>query len=158
MDLIVCVVGLLLAAIGLALFARMPVGGNFVTDVLPGMTLPGIGAGMAFNPVLLAALNDVAPEDSGLASGVVNTSFMMGGAPGLAILASLATARTNGPLGTGTGHLASLNGGYQIAFLVAAIFAASASVLGAALLHFRVPTTPDQGETSNEQHTREVPV
>lgn len=151
------VVGLLLAAIGLALFARMPVGGNFVTDVLPGMTLLGIGAGMAFNPVLLAALNDVAPEDSGLASGVVNTSFMMGGALGLAILASLATARTNSLLGTGISHLAALNGGYNVAFIVAALFAVSASVLGAALLRFRAPTTPDQGETSNEQHTREVP-
>src|SRR6202035_4133971 len=54
--------GLLLAAIGLALFARAPIGGNFVTDVLPGMILIGLGAGTAFNPVLLAALSDVAPE------------------------------------------------------------------------------------------------
>src|SRR3989440_5543305 len=84
-------VGLLLAAVGLGLFARAPVGGDFATDVLPGMILLGLGAGMAFNPVLLAALSDVAPQDSGLASGVVNTSFMMGGAIGLAILASLAT-------------------------------------------------------------------
>jgi MFS family permease len=116
------------------------------------MTLLGFGAGMAFNPVLLAALNDVAPEDSGLASGVVNTSFMMGGALGLAILASLATARTNGLLNTGLNHLAALNGGYQVAFLVAALFAVSASVLGAAFLHFRVPTQSNQDESSNEQH------
>ena len=59
------------------------------------MILLGIGAGMAFNPVLLAAMSDVAPEQSGLASGVVNTAFMMGGALGLAVLASLAASRTD---------------------------------------------------------------
>ena len=150
------VVGLLLAASGLALFARAPVGGSFATDVLPGMTLLGFGAGMAFNPVLLAALNDVAPEDSGLASGVVNTSFMMGGALGLAILASLATARTNGLLTTGLNHLAALNGGYQVAFLVAALFALSASLLGAALLRFKASDTPIQDESRNEQRVPEV--
>lgn len=150
------VVGLLLAASGLALFARAPVGGSFATDVLPGMTLLGFGAGMAFNPVLLAALNDVAPEDSGLASGVVNTSFMMGGALGLAMLASLATARTNGLLTTGLNHLAALNGGYQVAFLVAALFALSASLLGAALLRFKASDTPIQDESRNEQRVPEV--
>jgi hypothetical protein len=104
----------------------------------------------------LAALNDVAPEDSGLASGVVNTSFMMGGALGLAILASLATARTNGLLTTGLNHLAALNGGYQVAFLVAALFALSASLLGAALLRFKASDTPIQDESRNEQHVPEV--
>ncbi len=88
--------GLLLAAAGLLLFARAPVGGCFVVDVLPSMLLLGIGAGIAFNPVLLAAMSDVSPEQSGLASGVVNTAFMMGGALGLAVLASLAAARTSG--------------------------------------------------------------
>ena len=87
--------GLLLAAAGLFLFARAPVDGIFVIDVLPGMTLLGLGAGIAFNPVLLAAMSDVAPAQAGLASGVVNTSFMMGGALGLAVLASLAAARAN---------------------------------------------------------------
>src|SRR5216683_1229827 len=150
------VVGLLLAAVGLGLFARAPVGGNFATDVLPGMILLGLGAGMAFNAVLLAALSDVAPEDSGLASGVVNTSFMMGGALGLAILASLATARTNALLSTGLNYLPAINGGYQVAFLVAALFAVSASVLGATLLRFTAPTTPDQDESRNEQRVPEV--
>jgi MFS family permease len=88
--------GLWLAAIGLALFARAPVDGSFVVDVLPGMMLLGLGAGMAFNPVLLAAMSDVDPADSGLASGVVNTAFMMGGALGLAVLAS-AARRAPGP-------------------------------------------------------------
>ncbi|MGB3819276.1 MFS transporter, partial [Achromobacter pulmonis] len=87
-------IGLLLAALGLALFARAPVDGGFAADVLPGMLLLGLGAGIAFNPMLLAAMSDVEPSQSGLASGVVNTAFMMGGALGLAVLASLAAART----------------------------------------------------------------
>ena len=85
-------VGLSFASLGLLLFARAPVDGNFVVDVLPAMILLGLGAGMAFNPVLLAAMSDVEPTEAGLASGVVNTSFMMGGALGLAVLASLAAS------------------------------------------------------------------
>jgi EmrB/QacA subfamily drug resistance transporter len=135
------VVGLLLAAVGLTLFARAPIGGSFAVDVLPGMILLGLGAGIGFNPVLLAALSDVAPEESGLASGVVNTSFMMGGALGLAILASLAASRTDSLLTAGNSHLAALNGGYHAAFLAGAFFAALASALGAARLRVIAPTT-----------------
>ncbi len=69
---------------------RAPVDGSYVTDVLPSMVLLGCGGGMAFNPLLLAAMSDVSPEESGLASGLVNTAFMMGGALGLAVLASIA--------------------------------------------------------------------
>ncbi len=127
-------VGLLLAAAGLALFARAPVEGAFVVDVLPGMLLLGLGAGMALNPVLLAAMSDVGPEESGLASGVVNTAFMMGGALGLAVLASLAAARTTALQAAGAAVPAALNGGYQWAFVVGAVFAALAAVLGL-LLH-----------------------
>jgi EmrB/QacA subfamily drug resistance transporter len=128
------VAGLGLAAIGLALFARAPVDGNVFIDVLPSMILLGIGAGMAFNPVLLAAMSDVAPEEAGLASGVVNTSFMMGGALGLAVLASLAASRTDTLLASGESELSALTGGYHLAFLVGAIFAALAAGLGAVLL------------------------
>lgn len=127
-------VGLLLAAAGLALFARAPVDGAFVVDVLPGMLLLGLGAGMALNPVLLAAMSDVGPEESGLASGVVNTAFMMGGALGLAVLASLAAARTTALQAAGAAVPVALNGGYQWAFVVGAVFAALAAVLGL-LLH-----------------------
>ncbi len=126
--------GLLLAAAGLVLFARAPVDGNFVVDVLPGMILLGLGAGIAFNPVLLAAMSDVAPSESGLASGVVNTSFMMGGALGLAVLASLAAARSQSLLAAAADPLAALSGGYHLAFLVGAVFAGTAALLGAALL------------------------
>ena len=86
--------GLLMAAAGLALFGRAPVAGLFWIDVLPGMLLLGFGSGIAFNPLLLVAMSDVEPGESGLASGVVNTAFMMGGALGLAVLASVAAAVT----------------------------------------------------------------
>ena len=77
-------VGLGLVAVSLALFSRAPVDGSYAVHVLPGMILLGMGAGIAFNPVLLAAMGDVEPHEAGLASGLVNTSFMMGGALGLA--------------------------------------------------------------------------
>ena len=95
------------------------------------MLLLGLGAGIAFNPVLLAAMSDVAPSDAGLASGVVNTSFMMGGALGLAVLASLAAARSDGFSAMGADPRLALNGGYQAAFLVGALFALAACVIGA---------------------------
>jgi EmrB/QacA subfamily drug resistance transporter len=126
--------GLLLAAIGLALFGWAPVDGSFALDVLPGMILLGLGAGIAFNPVLLAAMSDVEPSEAGLASGVVNTSFMMGGALGLAVLASLAAARTGDLVASGEAPLVALNSGYHIAFIIGAVFAAAAALLSAALL------------------------
>jgi EmrB/QacA subfamily drug resistance transporter len=133
------VAGMLLVAAGLALFARAPVDGSFVVDVLPSMVVLGLGVGMAFNPVLLAAMSDVEQSEAGLASGVVNTAFMMGGALGLAVLASLAASRTDALLAAGDDSLAALNGGYQLAFLVGALFAVAAAVLGGALLRVTVP-------------------
>jgi EmrB/QacA subfamily drug resistance transporter len=127
-------VGLLLASAGLLLFTRLPVDGNFVTDVLPSMVLLGVGAGMAFNPVLLAAMNDVEPQESGLASGVVNTAFMMGGALGLAVLASLSAARADTLAGDGASQLEALTGGYHAAFLVGALFALAAAAIGGIFL------------------------
>ncbi|MDQ3777600.1 MAG: MFS transporter, partial [Actinomycetota bacterium] len=127
-------VGLGIAAAGLALFARAPVDGSFVVDVLPSMVLLGLGAGIAFNPVLLAAMGDVAPEEAGLASGVVNTAFMMGGALGLAVLASIAASRTETLASGGEGPLAALTGGYHVAFVVGAVFAAAAAAIGGLLL------------------------
>ena len=136
--------GLGCAAVGLLLFARAPVDGSFVVDVLPSMILLGVGAGIAFNPVLLAAMSDVEPRDAGLASGVVNTAFMMGGALGLAVLASLAAARTDSLRDGGTGELAALTGGYHAAFLLGALFAVLAAALGATFLRTR--EAPGHGE------------
>jgi EmrB/QacA subfamily drug resistance transporter len=129
--------GLLLAALGLALFARAPIDGSFVADVLPGMLLLGLGAGIAFNPMLLAAMSDVEPSQSGLASGVVNTAFMMGGALGLAVLASLAAARTTALAAGGAAPVVALNGGYQLTFLAGAGIAAVAGLLSGALVRSR---------------------
>ena len=126
--------GLALAAGGLGLFALAPSAGDYVAHVLPGMMLLGVGCGMALNPVLLAAMGDVAPAESGLASGVVNTSFMMGGALGLAVLASLAAGRTESLLAAGAGMSAALVGGYHDAFIAGAAFAAVAALLSALLL------------------------
>lgn len=121
-------VGLLGSAVGLALLARAPVAGTFIWDVLPSMLLLGLGAGMAFNPLLLAAMNDVVEHESGLASGVVNTSFTMGGALGLAALTSLADVRTEALQRTGSDLLAALNGGYHVAFGLGALLTALAAM------------------------------
>ncbi len=130
-------IGLLVAALGLASFGRAPVDGSFAMHVLPGMMLLGLGAGVAFNPVLLAAMSDVAPEESGLASGVVNTSFMMGGALGLAMLASLAAGRTDRLAAAGASLDTALNAGYHLAFLLGAIAAATAALLAGAFVRTR---------------------
>jgi EmrB/QacA subfamily drug resistance transporter len=114
---------------GLLLFARAPVDGSFTVDVLLPMLFFGVGGGITFNPLLLAAMSDVEPQDSGLASGVVNTAFMMGGALGLAVLAAIATSRTDTLLGAGDSSAAALTGGYHFAFLVGAAFAAAGGVL-----------------------------
>ncbi len=126
--------GLLLYTAVLLLFARAPTDGNFWVDILPGMLLIGIGGGITFNPILLAAMGSVEPSEAGLASGVVNTSFMMGGALGLAILASVAATRTESLTNSGHGALAALNGGYHVAFLIGAAFAVIAGAVGAALI------------------------
>jgi EmrB/QacA subfamily drug resistance transporter len=128
------VAGMLLTATSLLLFARAPIDGSYVTDLLPPLVFLGLGAGIAFNPMLLAAMGDVEQSEAGLASGVVNTSFMMGGALGLAILASLAATRTDNLLASGESQLSALNSGYHLAFLVGAVFAVSAAVLGGTLL------------------------
>jgi EmrB/QacA subfamily drug resistance transporter len=127
------IAGLLVFVLALVLFARAPADGNFALDVLPAMLLFGLGGGITFNPLLLAAMGDVAPTEAGLASGIVNTAFMMGGALGLAVLASLAASRTSSLLASGEGALVALNGGYHAAFLAGAVFAA-AGLVGALLL------------------------
>jgi EmrB/QacA subfamily drug resistance transporter len=133
------VVGLALAASSLLLFARAPLGGHYATDVLPSMLLLGVGGGIAFNPLLLAAMGDVGPEDAGLASGVMNTAFMMGGALGLGVLASLAAGRTSGLLAAGSAQLAALRGGYSLAFGCGGVAALAAAALVGSLLRRRPP-------------------
>ena len=128
------VTGLGFAAAGSILLSFAPADGTFAVNILPSMILLGIGAGMAFNPVLLAAMSDVRPEQSGLASGIVNTAFMMGGALGLAVLASLADWRTGNLRDSGSSELAALTGGYQLAFVVSTVFAVGAAAIAGLLL------------------------
>jgi EmrB/QacA subfamily drug resistance transporter len=133
------VAGMLFMAAGLLLYARVPVDGSFVVDVLPGSVLLGIGAGMGFNPLLLAAMGDVEPTEAGLASGVVNTAFMMGGALGLAVLASLSTSRSDNLLASGDDLPTALTSGYHAAFLVGALFAIAGATLGGLLIRAEKP-------------------
>jgi EmrB/QacA subfamily drug resistance transporter len=131
--------GLAFYLAALLLFARAPVDGNYFVDVLPGMLLLGIGGGITFNPILLAAMSGVEPSEAGLASGVVNTSFMFGGALGLAVLASAAASRTDSLLSSGHSAVSALNGGYHLAFMLGAAFAVAAMVLAAVLIHAEAP-------------------
>ena len=133
------VAGMLFMTAGLLLFARLPVEGSFVMDVLPGTILLGIGAGMGFNPLLLAAMGDVQPTEAGLASGIVNTAFMMGGALGLAILASLASSRTDTLLAAGDNAATALTGGYHAAFLAGGAFAFAGALVGGLLIRVERP-------------------
>jgi EmrB/QacA subfamily drug resistance transporter len=144
------VTGLLLAATGLALLGRAPVGGSFAADILPSMILLGFGAGIAFTPVLLAAMSDVQPQEAGLASGLVNTSFMMGGALGLAVLASAAASRTSSLHAGGAGQLAALTGGYHVAFLAGAGFAALGAVVAGIVLRTRPMAAPSHALEGEE--------
>lgn len=121
--------GLACAAVGLLLLTRASATGNYLSDILLPMLLLGTGAGVAFNPVLLAAMGDVTPEESGVASGIVNTSFMMGGALGLAILAAIAAAETASLVALGADRMVALTSGYHSAFLAGALSAATGAVL-----------------------------
>ncbi len=151
-------VGLALAAASLALFAAAPVDGHFVTDVLPSMVLLGVGAGIAFNPVLLAAMGDVEPHEAGLASGVVNTSFMMGGALGLAVLVAVSDSRTASLAAGGAGPVEALHGGLQVAFAVGAVAAALAAVVGGVFFRPQPMVMPDMtgaAEDHEDKHSAE---
>jgi len=128
------VAGLTLAGLSLALFALAPVDGSFVIHVLPSMLMLGVGAGIAFNPVLLAAMGDVEPHESGLASGLVNTSFMMGGALGLAVLVSISDSRTAALVKGGADQVTALNGGLHAAYVVGAVAAFAAAAVGGIFL------------------------
>lgn len=126
--------GMLIAGVGLALLARAPMSANVVLDVLPGILFLGLGAGMAYNPLLLSALGSVALCNSGAASGIINTTFTMGGALGLSVLASIADARTSHLLASGADLPLALSGGYQLAFCIGAVFATLAALISGAFL------------------------
>ena len=142
------VIGMSLLVTSLLLFARAPVGGSFLVDVLPGMLLLGFGASFAFLTVILASVSGVPERDAGLASGLVNTAQQLGGALGLAVLASIAAARTEWLAGAGSEPVIALNGGYRAAFLLSAIFVALAAVLAASLLRLTKDGKEAVGKTT----------
>ncbi|HEY5708667.1 MAG TPA: DHA2 family efflux MFS transporter permease subunit [Solirubrobacterales bacterium] len=126
--------GVIMVGIGLLLFARTPVEGEYLADLLAPMLLVGLGVGTAFPALMTLAMSGATPEDSGLASGLVNTSMQVGGAIGLAVLATLATERTDNQLADGAGQLAALNSGYHLAYVVGAVLVAIATVIAVTVL------------------------
>jgi EmrB/QacA subfamily drug resistance transporter len=122
------IVGLLLVAAGLAFLAQTPLSASFLTNTLPGMVLVGLGWGIAYSPFLLSALSEVNEGDYGLASGVVNSSTVMGGALALSFVTHLSDFRATGIAAIGTGAAAALNHGYNLAFGAGAAFAATAAL------------------------------
>jgi EmrB/QacA subfamily drug resistance transporter len=114
------VTGMSIFVVGLLLFARAPVDGSFWPDMLVPMLLLGLGAGISFMPLILVGTQGVSVSDSGLVSGLLSTSQLIGGSIGLALLAGVASFRTAGLLADGADHLFALTGGYHAAFLVAA--------------------------------------
>jgi hypothetical protein len=137
-----------LLLIGLILLSRVPVDGEYVADLLPVMLLLGVGAGLAFPSLTTLAMSAATPGDSGLASGVFNTTAQVGGAVGLAVLATLSTARTERLLAEGVGDAAALTGGYRFAFTI------SAGLLGAAL--FVAIAVLKEGAAGAEQGTAPI--
>jgi EmrB/QacA subfamily drug resistance transporter len=118
--------GLVLVASGLALFARVPLHGHYLIDVLPSMVLLGVGGGMAFPALAAVAMAETTPDDAGLASGVFNTTAQVGSALGLAVLATLSASRYRTLRLGGVSDVVAQTGGYRLAFLVAAALVVAA--------------------------------
>ncbi len=144
--------GMPLIMAGLLLFARAPVDGSYATDVLPSMLLLGVGAGLAFPALMAVAMAGVAPQDAGLASGLVNTTAQVGGALGLAVLATLAASRTRALGHAGNATAVALTGGYHLAFWVAAgLVACAIGVVVFGLARMPLRLTALQGEELEER-------
>ena len=140
--------GLVLIAAGLLLFARVPVDGRYITDVLPAAVLMGTGVGVSMAALMTLAMSDVSPTEAGLASGLVNTTAQVGGAIGLAVLATLSTARTGHLLTDGVSRHAALTSGYRLGFIVGAGLVVVAIVVAITVL---TPTPKPAGETAQSE-------
>ena len=125
---------LILVATGLALYMRLPVRSNYFIDLLPGMFLLGVGAGLVFPSLATLAMSSATESDSGLASGLLNTTAQVGGALGLAVLATLAASQTQSLLALGESAPDALTGGFRMVFGMSAALLVAALVLAAALL------------------------
>ena len=134
---------------GMLLFARTPVDGSFAVDILPAMVLFGTGAGFGFPALMTLAMSGATPSDSGLASGLVNTSVQVGGAIGLAVLATLASERTAGLLADGESTAAALNSGFHLAYLI------GAGLVGVALVVALLVLRPEAASASEPARSAE---
>jgi MFS family permease len=133
--------GLALISAGRGRVARLPVVGSYLVDVMPSVVFMGAGVGVSFPALMMLSMSDVRPEDAGLASGLVNTTCQVGAALGLAVLATLSTARTNALTDSGTPVKEALVGGYQRGFVVGTVLVLVA--LGVALAVIRRPQPPE---------------
>jgi EmrB/QacA subfamily drug resistance transporter len=143
--------GVAMVGIGLLLFARTPVDGNYLTDLLPPLLLIGVGVGTSFPSLMTLAMSGAGPSEAGLASGIVNTSLQVGGAIGLAVLATLAAGRTEGREAAGVAHLAALNSGYHLAYLIGAGLVAVALVIAVVVLRQPSPAAMAEMAAAHEQ-------
>jgi EmrB/QacA subfamily drug resistance transporter len=138
--------GLVLIIAGLLLFARAPVDASYWADILPSMLLLGIGAGVSFPALMTMAMSGVSPADSGLASGLVNTTQQVGGALGLAVLATLSTTRTDNLVSDGVSQASALTSGYHLAFVIGAgLVVVALSIAFSALRPARAAEEPAEG-------------
>jgi EmrB/QacA subfamily drug resistance transporter len=126
--------GLAFIGVGLALFARAPVDGNYVRDILPVMILLAIGIGSSFPALMTLAMSGATRSDAGLASGLVNTTVQVGGALGLAVLATLSTTRSDNLIADGEATASALTSGYHLAFLIGAALVLAAIVVAVTVL------------------------
>ena len=133
---------------GLLLLARTPVDANYATDLLPAMLLIGLGAGLGFPSLMTLAMSGATASDSGLASGLVNTSVQVGGAIGLAVLATLATQRTEAQLAVGEPAASALNSGYHLAYLIGAGLVLVAIAVAVSALRSPVLDSPAEPVTT----------
>jgi EmrB/QacA subfamily drug resistance transporter len=143
----VLITGLFFLVAAMLLFTRTPVDGNYLTEVFPPMILFGIGAGVSFPALMMLAMSGATPTDAGLASGLVNTTAQVGGAVGLAVLATLSTSRTESLLADGESTAAALNGGFHLAYLIGAALVAVAIVAA-----FTVIRSPQPAAQETEGH------
>ena len=134
--------GMVPVAASLALFAQAGVDGSYVSDVLPVMILLGFGIGVCFPALMSLAMSGATRADAGLASGLVNTSAQVGGAIGLAVLATLSTTRTENLLADGQSQAAAQTGGYHLAFWIGAALVVAAIAVAAAVLQSRKEAEP----------------
>jgi len=139
----VLIAGLTLVAVGLMLFTRTPVDGRYVQDLLPAMLLFGVGAGLAFPALMTLAMAGATASDSGLVSGLVNTTMQVGGALGLSVLSTLAASRSGRLIADGEPAASSLTSGYHLGYVVGAGLIIAAIVVAAVVLR---PVTPEPVE------------